>query len=65
MRPNLSAFGSEDTQGVCCDSIGRGRVGVLDDGFEVGKDLSVVQDRSVLVVQDVEPVYCQLQSRPW
>ena len=56
MRPNFSAFGSEDTQGICCDSIGRGRVGVLDDGFEVGKDLSVVQDRSVLVVQDVEPV---------
>jgi hypothetical protein len=63
MRPDLSAFRSEDTQGTGCYGIGGGRVGVLDNCFEVGKDLSVVQDRSVLVVQDVEPVYHQLQSR--
>jgi hypothetical protein len=60
MRPNLSSFGSENAQGVCCDGIGRRRVGVLDNGFEVGKDLSVIQDRSVLVIQDVEPVWDQL-----
>jgi len=65
MRPNLSAFGSENTQGVCCDGIGWGRVCVFDNGFEVGKDFAVIQDRSVLVIQDVEPVYYQLQSRPW
>jgi hypothetical protein len=60
MRPNLSAFRSEDTQGTRCYGIGGSRVGVLDDGLEVGKDLSVVQDRSVLVIQDVEPVLDQL-----
>ena len=62
MRPDLSAFSGEYTKGTCCDGVCRGGIGIFDDGLEVGKDFSVVQDWSVLIIEHVEPVYDELEK---
>lgn len=56
-RPDLSRLRGQNAQSVRSHLVHRGLVGVLDDRFEGGEDLFVAEDRPVLRVKAIEPIY--------